>query len=225
MIRDAKPRMTFRSAMRPVRQALRPAAVIALAIIICSCRPHFSKDDPLLKKPVEQLTDQDIARMVAVVKTNYGSFKVELHPEWAPKACRAFVKLAETGFYYGLNFFEVRPRAWIATGDPTGNGEGGAGFNVEVEKSKGHNLRGAVGLYYPSTPIPRPDLAGSQFYVLVSNQRWMDGRYSVFGKVMEGMSTVDRIDSVPVTPRSGAPRPFTPLTPVIIQDLHLEVKK
>jgi peptidyl-prolyl cis-trans isomerase B (cyclophilin B) len=225
MTQEAEPRMNSRNAPRPVRRAFLTAALMALAVIFCSCRPQFSKDDPLLKKPVEQLTDQEIARMVAVVKTNYGSFKFELHPEWAPQACRAFVKLAENGFYYGLNFFEVRPRAWIATGDPTGNGEGGPGFNVEVEKSKGHNLRGAVGLYYPSTPIPRPDLAGSQFYILVSNQRWMDGKYSVFGKVIDGMSAVDRIDSVPVTPRAGAPRPFTPLSPVIIQDLHLEVKK
>jgi peptidyl-prolyl cis-trans isomerase B (cyclophilin B) len=210
---------------RPVLRAFRPAAVIALAIIICSCRPQFSRDDPILLKPVEQLTDQEIARMVAVVKTNYGTFKFELHPDWSPNACRAFIKLARTGFYYGLTFFEVRPRAWIVTGDPTGKGEGGPGFNVEPEKTTGHNLRGAVGLYYPFMPIPRPDLAGSQFYVLLSNQRWMDNKYSVFGKVIDGMSAVDRIGNVPVTPRRGSPQPYMPLSPVTVEDLHLEVKK
>jgi len=204
--------------------ALAAVAVIAIA---SSCRQQFSRDDPVLQKPVDELTDQEIARMIAVVKTNYGTFKFELHPEWAPKTCRAFIKLAKGYFYYGLTFHEVRPRAWIVTGDPLGTGEGGPGpgLTVDFKETSGPNVRGSVGLYFPYDPLPQPEIAGSQFYVLIKNQRWMNKKYSVFGKVIDGMSTVDRIGNVPVTPRSGKPRPYMPLAPVTVEDLHLEVKK
>jgi cyclophilin family peptidyl-prolyl cis-trans isomerase len=197
----------------------------ALALSAGSCRETFTRNDPVLEKPLDQLTDQDLSRMVAVVKTNYGQFKIALHPEWAPASCRVFVKLVKGSFYYGLTFHEVRPGTWIVGGDPLGDGTGGPGFKVEPEKSSGPNLRGAVGLFYPFYPLPQLEVMGSQFYVLIRDQNWMNGKYNVFGQVIDGMATVDRIGAAPVTPLSGRPRPYMPLSPVVIEDIHLEAKK
>jgi peptidyl-prolyl cis-trans isomerase B (cyclophilin B) len=187
-----------------------------------TCGPDFTRNDPILEKPVDELTDDEISRMAAVVETNYGSFKIALHPEWAPVACRKFIGLVRSSFYYMLTFHEVRPGYWIVGGDPLGDGTGGPGFNLEIESPSGPNVKGAVGLYHPWL---RPDLSGSQFYIMLKNRRGMDGKYTVFGQVIEGMSTAERIGKLPVTPAGGKPRPFMPLTEVMIKDMYLEIRK
>lgn len=203
----------------------RRAAVFFIAAIIfagISCKEEFSRDDPILQKPAAELSDAEISRMVVVMKTNYGSFKIGLHPEWAPKGCRQFLKLVKNAYYYGLTFHEVEPGAMIIGGDPLGDGTGGPGFYLDLETPSGPNVRGAVGIYHPEL---RPDLNGSMFYILARDIRGMNNKYIVFGEIIEGIATVDRIAGLPVTPLDGKPRPFMPLSEVIIEDVFLEARK
>ena len=198
------------------------AGTAFLALFMLSCPPGFSPNDPVLTKPLDQLTDQDLSRMVANVSTNYGSFRIQLHPEWAPQTCRNFIKLVRAGFYDGLTFHEVMPGIWIRGGDPKGDGTGGPGWNVKMEKPIGKLSRGAGGLYHPNFA---PDEGGSQFFILLKDCPHLNGVFTVFGQVIEGMATVERIGNMPVTPGAGKPRPYMPLSAVIIKDIHLEAKK
>lgn len=196
---------------------------LTLCILCLSCNPT-TRNDPALEKPLDQLTDEDISRMVAVVKTNYGNFKIEFHPEWAPLNCRNFIKLVKHGHYDGLTIHEIRPGFWIRGGDQKADGSGEPGQTVALESSP--NLRthrkGAVGIYHPPQ---LPDSGGDQFYILLRDYHKWDGLYTIFGKVADSMTTVERIAALPITPGDGKPRPYMPLSPVIIKDIHLEVKK
>ena len=77
-------------------------------------------------------------------------------------------------------------------------------------------------MYHPAFLINQ---GGSQFFIMLGDEQRMDGGYSIFGRVIEGMATVDRIGALPITPQDGQPRPYMPLSPVVIKDLHLEVMK
>jgi len=196
-------------------------AVCLFCLLFSFCSPT-TRNDPVLDKPLDELSDEDISRMVAVVTTNYGDFKIELHPEWAPQTTRNFIKLIKAGFYEGLTFHEVRPTFWIRGGDPKGDGTGGPGYYVPLETPSGPHEKGAVGLYHP---VIAPDEGGSQFYILLRMYPKWNGHYTVFGRVSEGMVTVDIIGDLPITPKDGKPRGYMPLSPVIIKEIHLEVKR
>lgn len=200
---------------------IKPLILLSL-IGMVSCHSGYTRNDPVLEKPLEQLTAADMARMVAMVSTNYGNFIIQLRPDWAPETCRNFVKLAAAGFYNGMTIHEILPRIWIRGGDPKGDGTGGPGYHLELEPSTGKHVPGAVGLYHANF---FPNEGGSQFYIMTSNLPEMDRAYALFGQVIDGMATVQRIANLPTTPRNGKPWPFMPLSPVVIKDLHLEVKK
>lgn len=214
---------TLGDAMREIRSQFVVATGWALLMaMMISCQPGANPDRALLTKPADKLTDRELSRMAAVVSTNYGSFKIALHPEWAPKTCRNFVKLVQAGFYDGLTFNEIIPGVWIRGGDPKGDGSGGPGYFVKLESPSGPHSRGAVGLYHPNM---LPDQGGSQFYLVLNNMWDLDGGFTIFGTVTEGMATVERIGNLAVTPKDGKPRPFMPLTPVLIKDIKLELTR
>ncbi len=199
-------------------------ATLALLFPASGCDPKTRVDDPVLQKSAEELTEADMARLSAVVKTNFGSFRIKLHPEWAPENCRHFIKLVKQGFYDGLTFHEIRPGFWIEGGCPLGTGEGGPGYGVALESPSAPHIKGAVG--FDRNPLDEKSEAGSVFYVTLRDLRLLrDGLYSVFGEVDEGMATVERIGALEVTPKGGKPRPYMPLTPVKILDINLQVNE
>lgn len=193
-----------------------------LVFLLASCQSGYTRQDEILKKKAEQLTVEEMSRITAVVSTNYGRFRIQLHPEWAPQTCRNFIKLVQAGFYDGLTFHEVLPRIWIRGGDPKGDGTGGPGWTIPLETPSGSHKAGAVGMYHPNF---LPNEAGSQFYIILEDITEMDGAFAVFGQVIEGMDTVQRIGHLPITPRDGKPRPFMPLSEVVIKDVVLEAKR
>ena len=136
---------------------------------------------------------------------------------------RHFIRLVRMGVYDGQTFHEVRPRGWILGGDPDDDPKL-TGFQMELEEvaTPGRHVPGAVGLYHPEF---QPDLGGTRFYVMLVERPRMDGHYNVFGQVIEGMATVERIGAVKVTCEYCKPRAYMPLTPVRILDIHFEVKK
>jgi peptidyl-prolyl cis-trans isomerase B (cyclophilin B) len=124
-----------------------------------------------------------------VIQTDKGTIVIELYPELLPTTVNNFIGLVEEGFYNGLVFHRVEP--WvIQTGDPTGTGSGGSEQTIPLETHPDlSNVRGAVGMARSMDP----NSASSQFYILTQDALSLDGQYSIFGKVVEGMEVVDQI--------------------------------
>jgi peptidyl-prolyl cis-trans isomerase B (cyclophilin B) len=126
----------------------------------------------------------------ATVATDRGDIVLELYPKHAPKTVNNFVFLAEQGFYDGIVFHRVINNFMIQGGDPTGSGSGGPGYKFEDE-TRGNPLKHETGVI--SMANAGPNTNGSQFFITHSPQPHLDGRHTVFGKVIEGQDVVDAI--------------------------------
>lgn len=124
------------------------------------------------------------------VETTQGEITVELYPEHAPKTVNNFVFLARQGFYDGTTFHRVIDGFVIQGGDPTGTGRGGPGYRFEDEL-KGNPLKHESKVL--SMANAGPNTNGSQFFITHAPQPHLDGRHTVFGKVVEGSEVVDAI--------------------------------
>ncbi|MDD3315376.1 MAG: peptidylprolyl isomerase [Syntrophaceticus sp.] len=123
------------------------------------------------------------------IATDKGQIVLEVYPDLMPITVANFDKLVQSGFYNGLKFHRVED--WVVQGgDPKGNGTGGPGWTIKLETNPQlKNLRGMVAM----ARAMDPDSAGSQFYILKTDASWLDGQYAVFGKVVQGMDVVDKI--------------------------------
>jgi peptidyl-prolyl cis-trans isomerase B (cyclophilin B) len=141
----------------------------------------------------------------ATLHTSHGAIGVELFPDDAPKTVDNFTTLAGKGFYDGVVFHRVIPDFMIQGGDPTGTGRGGPGYTFEDEPSPHRIERGALAMANAG-----PNTNGSQFFVVTADAcPWLDGKHTVFGRVVEGMEVVDRISSVEA---DSSDRPKEPVT-------------
>lgn len=125
---------------------------------------------------------------------NGGKFTIELLPEYAPKTAENFEKLAASGFYDGVIFHRVIDDFMAQGGDPTGTGMGGSGKNIPGEfiqngfaQNTLSHTRGVVSMARSMDP----NSASSQFFICYGDCTFLDGQYAGFGKVIEGMETVD----------------------------------
>ncbi len=126
----------------------------------------------------------------AVITTAKGEIKIELFADKAPMTVASFVNLANRGYYDGLKFHRVIPNFMIQGGDPTGTGSGGPGyrFGDEFNPAAKHDSAGIL-----SMANSGPGTNGSQFFITHAPQPHLDGRHTVFGKVVSGQSVVDAI--------------------------------
>ena len=125
----------------------------------------------------------------ARITTAKGDIVFTFYPNEAPLHAAAFIKLARAGFYDDLNFHRVEPGFVIQGGDPSGNGTGGPGYNLEAEFSELPHLKGTVAMARSANP----NSAGSQFYICLDDAPFLNRQYTVFGHVVEGQSVVDAI--------------------------------
>ena len=133
----------------------------------------------------------------ATMHTNHGPIELELHDEDAPQTVENFRKLAADGFYDGVIFHRVIPDFMIQGGDPTGTGTGGPGYTFEDEINEHKIVRGALAMANAG-----PNTNGSQFFIVTTQEApWLDGKHTVFGKVVSGMDTVDTIEGQPTDSR------------------------
>ena len=139
--------------------------------------------------PPKMMIEND--RTYAVkIETDRGTIELDLFPEYAPKTVNNFVCLARDGFYDGISFHRVIPNFMIQGGDPTGTGRGGPGYKFEDELT-GDILSHETGAL--SMANAGPDTNGSQFFITHCPQAHLDGRHTVFGKVVKGQDIVDAI--------------------------------
>src|SRR5512140_510451 len=134
-------------------------------------------------KPPEMEIDPKKKYMVSM-ETNRGKIELEIYQQHAPKTVNNFVFLIRQGYYDGVKFHRVIDNFVIQGGDPTGTGAGGPGYNFEDEL-KGNPLKHETG--WLSMANAGPNTNGSQFFITHSPQPHLNGRHTVFGKVVSGM--------------------------------------
>ena len=142
-----------------------------------------------------QLPDEQIYNKIAVIKTAKGEIRMDLYAEAAPFTVSNFVYLANQGFYNGLTFHRVEPGFVVQGGDPSADGTGGPGYTVPAEISPDlKHIKGAVAMArLPDQINPKRASSGSQFYIALDELSSLDGAYTVFGQVIQGMDVVERI--------------------------------
>ena len=136
----------------------------------------------------------------AIIETSNGKIVFKLFPDIAPETVRNFKKLAESGFYNGILFHRVIPGFMIQGGDPNTKqpdkskwGLGGPGYNIKAEFNSRSHLRGVVSM----ARAMDPDSAGSQFFIITTDSTFLDGQYTAFGEVIEGIEVADKIVNLP----------------------------
>jgi len=140
-------------------------------------------------EPPEMTIDPDKI-YVATIKTEHGDIVVELDAKNAPITTNNFVFLANQGFYDGLTFHRVIPDFMAQGGDPTGTGTGGPGYTIpdEITPDMKFDRPGLI-----SMAKSGPDTAGSQFFITYAPAPWLDGNFTIFGEVVEGMDVLKQI--------------------------------
>ncbi len=134
-----------------------------------------------------------------VMETEHGTVVIEMLPDVAPKHVARIKELTREGFYDGVVFHRVMEGFMAQTGDPTGTGTGGSGQKIEAEFSTVPFTRGTVGM----ARAQNPNSADSQFFIMFADGSFLNGQYTVWGRVIEGMDVVDQIKKAPAGRQSG----------------------
>ncbi len=125
-----------------------------------------------------------------IMRLKTGPVKIELRPDLAPLHVARIKELTKEGFYDGVVFHRVIPGFMAQTGDPTGTGSGGSKKpNLKAEFSREVHVRGTCSMARSG----HPDSANSQFFICFDDAPWLDGKYTVWGKVVDGMEHIDAI--------------------------------
>lgn len=192
---------------------------ISFLLIVSCIMTYDSTAQTVNKKSKKEKKTMEVKNdtlTIAVIKTNMGTIELELFAKKAVKTVENFVGLAEKGYYNGVIFHRVIDNFMIQGGDPTGTGRGGESiwgtpFEDEVNTGLKHESEGIL-----SMANAGPNTNGSQFFITLKDTPWLDGRHTVFGKVIKGMDVVKAIGKV----KTGAND--KPLTDVMMEQVTIE---
>ena len=147
-------------------------------------------------------------RQVEITVKDFGKVKLALDDNAAPKTVENFLKLVNSGFYDCLTFHRIAKDFVIQGGDPQGDGSGGPGYTVPAEIKLLHK-KGSIAMARLSDQVnPQKESSGSQFYIALNDLPQLDGQYTVFGQVVEGMDVVEKIGQVPIDSPTGDGAPI-----------------
>jgi len=178
-----------------------------------------SKEQPIKTEQIKpekfKLEGNEMA--VAVINTNMGKIEIELFADKTPKTVENFVEHANQGYYNGIIFHRVIPNFMIQGGDPTGTGRGGESiwgepFADEIVKSLVFNEPGILAMANAG-----PNTNGSQFFITVAPTNWLDGKHTIFGKVIGGMDIVYAISKVATSKPGDKPLKNIVMETVVIE--------
>jgi peptidyl-prolyl cis-trans isomerase B (cyclophilin B) len=177
--------------------------LIALTLVLTST-VVFAAEKKQYEKPGDMKIDPKKTYIVTI-DTSEGKMVGELYPKLAPATVNSFVFLAKEKFFDGLNFHRVIKGFMLQGGDPEGTGGGGPGYKLKAEFNETKHEKGILSMARTSDP----DSAGSQFFIMHAASPHLDGKYTVFGKITEGLDVIDKIAN---TPTDGSDRPVKPVT-------------
>lgn len=163
---------------------------------------------------------------IAILQTSLGNITIEFFPGAAPKHVNSFLNLSKTGFYDGTIFHRIVKDFVIQGGDPTTKnstqkdrwGTGGPGYTIDAEFNDIPHERGIISMARTGDP----NSAGSQFFIVTKDARFLDNQYTVFGRVIDGMEIVDKIEDLPTNQSSDQPIDFEKAK---IQKVMIEQRK
>ena len=169
------------------------ALVFAITFIGCQSSETVKEKTDDQTKSIEEETNMPESMTIAVINTNMGTIEIELFADKTPKTVENFIGLANKGYYDGIIFHRVIADFMIQGGDPTGTGRGGsslwgASFEDEFVQKLKHDTPGIL-----SMANSGPNTNGSQFFITLVPTPWLDGKHTVFGKVINGMNVVNDI--------------------------------
>jgi peptidyl-prolyl cis-trans isomerase B (cyclophilin B) len=158
----------------------------------------------------------------AILKTSYGEMRLKFWPDVAPKTVENFKKLAREGFYNGTAFHRIIKGFMIQGGCPnTKEGErgmpgtGGPGYTIKAEFNPKSHVRGVISMARSS----HPDSAGSQFFIVHGDARFLDRQYTAFGELVAGDDVLERIATVPTKAAGG--EKSTPIERVALESVTI----
>ena len=168
--------------------------------------------------------DQQSGKEVAVISTNHGDMVVEFFEDKAPGHAKNFKDLARKGFYDGTLFHRVIPGFMIQGGDPNTkdrnargmHGTGGPGYKIPAEFNDIPHEKGILSMARSQDP----NSAGSQFFVMVARSTHLDGQYTAFGRVIEGIEVADKIVALKRDQRDNP----LPENPAVIESVRIETR-
>ncbi len=135
------------------------------------------------------MTDNADPENTLVLETTQGQVTIALRPDLAPNHVARIKELAREGFYDGVVFHRVIEGFMAQTGDPTGTGTGGSGHKLKAEFNSASHQRGTASM----ARAQDPNSADSQFFICFGDASFLDGQYTVWGEVTDGMDNVDKI--------------------------------
>jgi peptidyl-prolyl cis-trans isomerase B (cyclophilin B) len=210
---------------RTVRSPVALAVLAALALGT-SCGRQKNETADAVKVPTAAPAASAAPRDVAVLEVQgFGTIRFELLADKAPKTVDNFEKLATSGFYDGTTFHRVIPGFMIQGGDPNSknrdprdDGLGGPGYTIDAEFNDTSHVRGVVSMARSADP----NSAGSQFFIVVADTPQLDGQYTAFGRVIDGMDVVDKIVVVPRDQFGRHGPPDRPIENVVVDHVRIE---
>lgn len=179
--------------------------------------PKNAKINSEGEKVKELLTLEENEKLIAKINTSMGDIEIELFADKTPKTVENFVGLALQNYYDGIIFHRVIDQFMIQGGDPTGSGSGGSSyfggsFEDEFHSDLTHNGPGIL-----SMANAGPNTNGSQFFITLVPTPWLDGKHSIFGKVIGGLEVVEAIGKVATS------KPFDkPIKDIIMNKVIIE---
>jgi len=166
------------------------------------------------------ITSVDHSRVEAVFDTDKGAMTIRFLPEKAPNTVRNFLELSHKGFYDGLTFHRIIKGFMVQAGCPRGDGTGGPGYMIDAEFNDTVHECGVLSMARSQDP----DSAGSQFFIVHGDHAsHLDGAYTAFGRVVEGLDVLDALASVQTRASGPNGEPSTPVEPIRIRSVKLRV--
>lgn len=200
--------------------------ILSLMLVSCGKSETNSKSEDKSSvsenndKSQDSITESGNLPIATIEIENYGTVKAELYPKIAPNTVDNFISLSNSGFYNGLTFHRVIKDFMIQGGDPKGDGTGGPDYAIKGEfTSNGfeNSLKHTEGVLSMARSR-QPDSAGSQFFIMTSTSSHLDGEYAAFGKVIEGMDIVKKIQEVKTNSNDK------PIENVVIKSITVDTK-
>lgn len=182
-----------------------------LALVGCSSKAPYSD---------EVRTAPDELPIATIVVKDFGTIEAELYPHIAPNTVNNFISLANSGFYDGLTFHRIIKDFMIQGGDPEGTGMGGPGYSIygEFTKNKFKNDLAHTEGVLSMARSQNKNSAGSQFFIVTKDSPHLDGQYASFGKVINGLDIVHKIENVETDSNDK------PINSVVIEFIKVDTK-